>query len=65
MHWALKITAANREEAVAIYRYLHKVFGVQKKDVEGVDATSFKVATKKEIAEIMIRAIKHEFRRTI
>jgi len=64
MRWVLLIRASTREEAVATYRYLQKVFAVRKQDVERVSDTSFKVSTKKEIGEIMIRAIKDKFGRT-
>lgn len=62
MRWILKIKSANRDQAVAVYRYLQKVFAVKKADVQGLDDSSYQVTVStKEVGETMIRAIKDKF----
>ncbi len=57
----LTVTAPDRETAIAIWRYLERVFLVKKEDALRVSDQAFSVRTTKQIAGIMRRAIEEKF----
>lgn len=57
----LTIRANDREQAIAVYRYIQKVFGVKKEDVGRVDDSTFTVWVRKDVGVFMMNALRDKF----